>query len=279
MGKHQELMDAAYDRWQESERLGRKYLEGCDINAYDLRRENPELYRAYFWTKEDFWAQLSPAEIVAVFTGNLNYQVENGGWLQWHDNGYSECADWLIGQLPKLGPVSTKVAAMVAQVMQAIEDWEPEVEEWVEDYWEEIDDQTGDIFEHDDSCYEMVPNEEGPEVDHLDGPYYEINDAFMAEVEVVLGLSEVDLQGLLDVPYEPEKSVPEPDEEGPVRYPGVRVKLVGADGNAFNVLGLVQRALGKANVPQEEVDLFIEQATVSDYDSLLATCCRWVNVR
>jgi len=83
----------------------------------------------------------------------------------------------------------------------------------------------------------------------------------------------------LDVPYEPEKSVPEPDEEGPVRYPGVRVKLVGADGNAFNVLGLVQRALGKANVPQEEVDLFIEQATVSDYDSLLATCCRWVNVR
>lgn len=56
---HQKLMTAAYDR-------------------YESR-----------WTKREFEAQLTCAERRAVLVGNMNYQVENGGFSQWLGNGYA----------------------------------------------------------------------------------------------------------------------------------------------------------------------------------------------
>jgi len=50
--------------------------------AYDRYQANPGM------TREQFVLQLSPAEAVAVHCGNMNYQVQNGGWMQWMDNGY-----------------------------------------------------------------------------------------------------------------------------------------------------------------------------------------------
>lgn len=63
-----------------------------------------------------------------------------------------------------------------------------------------------------------------------------------------------------------------------VRYPDVTVELVGGDGNAFAVMGAVQRALRKAGVSQEEQDAFLKEAMSGDYDNLLQTCMRWVEV-
>lgn len=68
------------------------------------------------------------------------------------------------------------------------------------------------------------------------------------------------------------------DASGDVRYPGVRVQLTGENGNAFAVLGSVLRELRNAGVPQAERDAFREEATAGDYDHLLATCMRWVDV-
>lgn len=62
------------------------------------------------------------------------------------------------------------------------------------------------------------------------------------------------------------------------KYPQVEVQLTGTDGNAYAVLGEVQRALQKGGVDQVERDAFYEEATVSDYDNLLRTCCAWVEV-
>jgi hypothetical protein len=62
------------------------------------------------------------------------------------------------------------------------------------------------------------------------------------------------------------------------RYPDVTVKLAGRDGNAFAVLGAVSRALRKAGVPAAEVDAFRKEATSGDYEHLLRTCMKWVNV-
>ena len=62
-----------------------------------------------------------------------------------------------------------------------------------------------------------------------------------------------------------------------VRYPHVRVRLVGEDGNAFAILGRVARALRRAGVPPEEIRRFHEEATAGDYDHLLATVMAWVN--
>lgn len=60
------------------------------------------------------------------------------------------------------------------------------------------------------------------------------------------------------------------------KFPNVHVKLVGEDGNAFAILGRVQRAMRLADIPQEEITAFRMEATSSDYDHLLATCLLWV---
>jgi hypothetical protein len=58
----------------------------------------------------------------------------------------------------------------------------------------------------------------------------------------------------------------------------VRVKLVGTDGNAFALMGKVREALRKAKAPPEDIKAFTEEAMSGDYNNLLVTCCRWVNV-
>ena len=60
---HQQLMDEAYEEWQK---------------------------HAETWDKDVFFDHLDFIHRVAVALGNLNYQVRNGGFAQWHDNGYSE---------------------------------------------------------------------------------------------------------------------------------------------------------------------------------------------
>lgn len=55
------------------------------------------------------------------------------------------------------------------------------------------------------------------------------------------------------------------------------VQLTGEDGNAFAILGRVRRAIARSNHP-ELADEFIQEATSSDYDHLLATCFRYVTV-
>jgi hypothetical protein len=60
-----------------------------------------------------------------------------------------------------------------------------------------------------------------------------------------------------------------------IKYPQVKVKLVGEDGNAFFILGRCSYAAKNAGVPQEEIDKFMEEAKSSDYDNLLRTCMKW----
>lgn len=65
--RHQRLMNQAYKRWQ----------KGGDL-------ENVP--------REDFYGKLEEPHRMAVVFGNLNYQVENGGFDQWFFNGYGEPA-------------------------------------------------------------------------------------------------------------------------------------------------------------------------------------------
>lgn len=62
------------------------------------------------------------------------------------------------------------------------------------------------------------------------------------------------------------------------RYPEIKVKLTGKDGNAFAVLGNVKRAMRKAGVEATEINLFLEEAMAGDYNHLLRTCMEWVDV-
>ena len=57
----------------------------------------------------------------------------------------------------------------------------------------------------------------------------------------------------------------------------IKVKLVGEDGNAFAILGRVRRALIRAGL-REEAERFLAEASASDYDHLLATVQKYVDV-
>lgn len=62
------------------------------------------------------------------------------------------------------------------------------------------------------------------------------------------------------------------------KYPDITVKLTGTDGNAFAVLGTVNKALKRNGVPTAEVDTFMSEAISGDYNHLLRTCMKWVVV-
>lgn len=63
-----------------------------------------------------------------------------------------------------------------------------------------------------------------------------------------------------------------------VKYPNIKVKLVGNNGNAFAILGTVKQALRKGKVPQDKIDEFLKEAMSGDYDNLLIVCMNWVDV-
>lgn len=62
-------------------------------------------------------------------------------------------------------------------------------------------------------------------------------------------------------------------------YPQVSVKLTGKDGNSFAILGEIKKAMRKASIEDEEIDKFYAEAMEDDYDHLLRTCMKYVNVK
>ena len=55
---------------------------------------------------------------------------------------------------------------------------------------------------------------------------------------------------------------------------GIEVKIIGADGNVFNLLGICRRALGRAG----KIELwneFYKEVTSGDYNHALATIDNW----
>ena len=62
------------------------------------------------------------------------------------------------------------------------------------------------------------------------------------------------------------------------KYQTVTVKLTGNDGNAFAIMGAVSKALKKAGATAEEVQEYMNESMSGDYNNLLRTAMRWVNV-
>jgi hypothetical protein len=139
---HQRLMNSAYARWQATEGM----------------------------TQAEFWSGLSLAERVAVFAGNLNYQVENGGFVQWYDNGYSACREELRFICHRIGtPAAIEVADVLDRVGAIISSAPPRG--FVgdrEDDW--------DVFYY--------------KLEQLDKTYDAVATAFLADVEAYLAREE-----------------------------------------------------------------------------------------
>lgn len=71
--------------------------------------------------------------------------------------------------------------------------------------------------------------------------------------------------------------VTEPEESG-IRYPDIDVTLVGVDSHPFAIIKAVTDGLRKGGIGQAERDAFREEALSGDYDHIIQTAMRWVNV-
>lgn len=137
------LMDEGYTLWQQH------------------NKDNPDSH----WDQKQFYhavmMNLSGEHALACVLGNLNYQVENGGFVQYLDNGYAEAADWFMrSAFDNLDTESTKiVSTLVGRFYSRL------------------------------GLYYMTrysEYEDYPDFDDLDTEFYTVNEQFMADVEVYL---------------------------------------------------------------------------------------------
>ena len=56
------------------------------------------------------------------------------------------------------------------------------------------------------------------------------------------------------------------------------VKLVGENGNAYGIMGRVKRALRSAGADQEYITKYLQESMTGDYDHLLQTALKYVEV-
>ena len=149
----QKLMDEAYDKWQDND-----------------------------WTKQDFRnyisENMSRAHLIAVQVGNLNYQVENGGFSQWHDNGYSMDLEDLISYCEEIGTEACmKVKTLLEYVQNAIDYFCIEAEEAIQLL-------TRNLFDgYAETLRECLWSQKTEQLNRYDQKYYDVNDDFLSDVE------------------------------------------------------------------------------------------------
>lgn len=136
---HQSLMNKAYDRWNTT-------LKGV--------------------SKEAFHDSLDAQERFAVHTGNFNYQVENGGFIQWWCNCYGtpSTVEYLLRACDR---INTESAANVKELLTKFKESVPSKnprQHMDEDEWEKFSNS----------------------LDGMDMQYYAINEQFMMDCEAHL---------------------------------------------------------------------------------------------
>lgn len=62
------------------------------------------------------------------------------------------------------------------------------------------------------------------------------------------------------------------------KFPNIEVQLTGEDGNAFMIMGLVQKALRRAGVSADDIKAYQDSAMSGDYDNLLRVTMETVEV-
>ena len=56
----------------------------------------------------------------------------------------------------------------------------------------------------------------------------------------------------------------------------VEMDLSAIDGNAYAIMGAVQRKLKTAGASKEELDQYLAESMSGDYDNLIATVGKWL---
>ena len=64
-----------------------------------------------------------------------------------------------------------------------------------------------------------------------------------------------------------------------VKFPNVKIKLIGEDGNAFAIMGRVSAAMRRAGCTSEDISAYTTAATSGDYSNLLRVTSETVSVK
>jgi hypothetical protein len=270
---HQQLMDAAYAFWMGHDNAVRSDSEATlQRLAAELGEDHDEVYQTRrelsgrLWSKETFWAQLGERELIAVLTGNMNYQVENGGWLQWCDNGYVQCAGELESILRESIGTKTaiEVADMVARVAHAWEQFQSDKDETPGIAFCCCDDEDECDCETEDDIWQAAHDEFSSVTEPLDTRFYQINEQLMEDVEKFLN-------------GEPLEKYSGPAPSATSEEKRIRCKLIGKDGNAFSIIGSVSEALRRGG-RKDLIEPFQQEATSGDYNGVLQAAMKYVEV-
>jgi hypothetical protein len=114
---------------------------------------------------DQFVESLDEPHQAAVLLGNLNYQVENGGFVQWYRNGYSSQIERLSGYLDQL-PTGKRVRQLLAQLECLVEDAKAE------------EDNAGGL-EIDEVDWQSIRQQ----LRELDAQYHQIRSSYLKECE------------------------------------------------------------------------------------------------
>ncbi len=152
---HQTMMDKAYEMWTTSE-------ENKNMSYEDFLEMVKE--------------ELGIDYLHAVITGNMNYQVENGGWYQWHDNNYSVTMEDLVEFFKQ---PEFKDSDEVIQLLRILDDLEEHLD------WKERGDQEVQQVDYDfQDLFERALDDEFMDcIERLDSQYYQIREKIMDQLE------------------------------------------------------------------------------------------------
>lgn len=251
----QTLMNSAYETW-------RKHNETSDDR----------------WNYDQFVDHLDGREYPAVLIGNLNYQVGNGGFSQWHFNGYSSRIDDLliivsiIARTFPIIDVSKRVLAMLLEVNDVLENFEEVTyEDEEEEYYDD------DLDEWVTEWNEVEVYHE-PELDHLDSRYYDLQDDWLKTVDLFLSMTDYAFNEAITLPLLSTSELRELSnmQSNPPSKP--RVKLIGENGNIFNLLGIATKALRRNNMGDKAKELTERATKAASYDEALAIITDYVEV-
>lgn len=273
-------MSGAWARTARRARDGEKRVQDLMTAAYDKFRAAPGGW-AGRWNAEG----LTNREKVAVIFGNFNYQIENGGLVQWVDNGYAELDGRMIHR------VLAAVAAMHRDLDPAAADLLVEIMRHIEEAPDRhaaptVIDVDVEVVDGEEVEYEVYSKPDDAFFEHVGSGGFEPR-YFTPEMRLRMiafygavvrrwpeTLDPFEAAGPLTPAPGGAKAVPAPRASG-VRYPDVVLPLVGEDGNAVALIAAARKALRNAGVVDEEIERFTAEARSGDYDGVLATCMRW----
>lgn len=252
----QSLMDEVYDFWQKSS-----------------------------LTREEVLSKFSEKHQAAVRLGNLNYQVENGGFSQWECNEYNEDLEELLTICDRgiaLGLEDFKVIKELLVEYKEMPEYESDTEETdcyscdgtgtIEEYDEDEDEVINETCEEcggDGYFSEETNNEdERAEIfDKLDDRYYALENRLQQMDELIRRWDEVQDSEIK------EFNVYAETDKKPI------CNLKGVDGNVFFIIGHVSKTLKRAGL-RDKAEEFREKATQQEsYDAVLRLLFDYVDVR